>query len=272
MENHSLLRTGAVDTEEVTPDLLSMRTLIANVLMVGQPQQGSWVLVDTGMAKFADAIADTAVQRFGRPPACIVLTHGHFDHVGTVKELADRWNVPVYAHGLELPYLTGKANYPPADPTVGGGLMARAALAYPNEGINLGTRVHALPKDGSLPELPEWRWIHTPGHSPGHISLYRERDGALIAGDAFITVKQESALAVVTQSKELHGPPMYFTPDWEAAEQSVQKLAALKPQVAITGHGVSMAGAELQESLLRLAEHFKEMAVPKQGKYVEDRP
>jgi glyoxylase-like metal-dependent hydrolase (beta-lactamase superfamily II) len=43
-----------------------------------------------------------------------VLTHGHFDHVGSVIELADYWNVPVYAHKLELPYLVGQMDYPPA--------------------------------------------------------------------------------------------------------------------------------------------------------------
>ncbi|RYE43220.1 MAG: MBL fold metallo-hydrolase, partial [Hyphomicrobiales bacterium] len=38
-----------------------------------------------------------------------------------------------------------------------------------------------------MPGLPEWRWIATPGHSPGHVSFYRDRDGTLIAGDAFVT-------------------------------------------------------------------------------------
>ncbi|NMO97404.1 MBL fold metallo-hydrolase [Paenibacillus lemnae] len=271
MNEHSMLKTGTVETEEVAPDILSLRTVMVNLLMVGDRQAGDWVLVDTGMSKFEDTIVETAEERFGRPPACIILTHGHFDHVGNVKELADRYNIPVFAHQLELPYLTGEADYPPGDPSVGGGMMARLAKAYPNDAIDLGSTVQALNEDGSVPALPEWRWIYTPGHSPGHISLFRERDGALIAGDAFITVKQESALAVVGQKRELHGPPMYFTPDWGAAEESVQKLAALNPKIAVTGHGVSMSGGELQESLHRLATNFKELAVPEQGKYVEDR-
>ena len=72
--------------------------------------------------------------------------------------------------------------------------------------------------------LPGWRVIETPGHSPGHVSLFRESDGVLIAGDAFVTTKQESLLAVMTQRQELRGPPMYFTCDWDAARESVQKL------------------------------------------------
>ena len=45
------------------------------------------------------------------------------------------------------------------------------------------------PSDGSIPNMPGWQWIHTPGHSPGHISLFREKDRSLIAGDAFVAVK-----------------------------------------------------------------------------------
>ena len=81
-----------------------------------------------------------------------------------------------------------------------------------------------------------------PGHTPGHISLWRERDRTIIAGDAFITTNQESAYAVAVQAEEMHGPPKYFTPDWSAAKSSVQRLAALEPDVVVTGHGRAMRG------------------------------
>ncbi|OOC58856.1 MBL fold metallo-hydrolase [Paenibacillus ihbetae] len=270
MNEHSMLNTGAVDTEEVLPDLINLRTMIVNLQMVGSPGTGDWVLVDTGIGNFEGSIAETAEKRFGRPPVGIVLTHGHFDHVGNVKELSDRWGVPVYAHELELPYLTGREDYPPGDPSVGGGMMARLAPVYPNRAIDLGSRIHPLPMDGTVPGLPEWCWIPTPGHSRGHISLFRERDRTLIAGDAIITVQQESALAVISQEKELHGPPMYFTPDWDAARESVRRLEGLNPALAVTGHGVPMSGEELAVSLKRLARDFDELAVPEQGRYVEE--
>ena len=120
-----------------------------------------------------------------------------------------------------------------------------------------------------MPGLPEFKWLPTPGHSPGHISLFRERDRILIAGDAVITVKQESALAVIGQEKELHGPPMYFTPDWDLARESVRRLASLNPEILVTGHGVSMRGEELSTSLARLARNFDRLAVPEQGRYVD---
>src|ERR671919_701782 len=90
-------------------------------------------------------------------------------------------------------------------------------------------RIRPLPVDGSIPAMPGWRWIHTPGHSPGHVSLFRDSDRTLIAGDAFVTTKQESAIAALTNRPEIHGPPAYFTPDWTASRRSVERLAALEP-------------------------------------------
>ena len=75
-------------------------------------------------------------------------------------------------------------------------------------------------------------------------------------------------LAVLTQSQELHGPPMYFTPDWSAAQRSLQTLAALEPEVAATGHGIPMVGASLRDGLRTLARDFERQAVPSQGRYV----
>ena len=176
--------------------------------------------------------------------------------------------MPVYAHPMELPYLTGRSSYPPPDPTVGGGLMASLAWMYPKGPIDLGDRARPLPDDHSVPGMPGWRWIHTPGHTPGHVSFWREEGRALIAGDAFITVKQESAAAVLAQRPEVHGPPMYYTPDWPTAWASVRELARLAPVLAATGHGPPMSGPTLRAGLNHLARRFAEVAIPDHGRYV----
>lgn len=228
------------------------------------------MLIDSGLQGCASTVIDTAEERFGKgaAPQAIILTHGHFDHVGAFPELFDYWDVPVYAHRLELPHLTGQADYPPPDPTVGKGVMALLSFTYPNKAIDLGSRVQALPEDESVPHMPSWRWIHIPGHAPGHVSLFRESDRCLIVGDAFVTVKQESLYAVATQEQEVHGPPAYFKPDWEAARRSVERLAALQPAIAATGHGVPMSGERLTHELEKLVREFDEVAVPDQGRYV----
>ncbi|RYY12744.1 MAG: MBL fold metallo-hydrolase, partial [Cytophagaceae bacterium] len=168
---------------------------------------------------------------------------------------------------LELPYLTGRSSYPPPDPTVGGGLVAYLSFAYPKHPYDVGARVHPLPADGSVPGLPGWRWLHTPGHTPGHVSFFRAEGKVLVAGDAFTTVKGESALATLTQKQLVHGPPAYFTPDWDSARVSVAELLSLVPEVAATGHGIAMHGDELRSQLAHLAVHFNSLVRPKIGRY-----
>ena len=257
-------------TDQVAPDLTRLRFLFVNLYFLGKPE--SWVLVDAGLQGCKGEVIETAEGLYGsgKPPKAILLTHGHFDHIGAFPEIFEAWDAPVYAHQLEMPFLTGQADYPPPDPTVGKGAMALMSFAYPNKRIDLGRRVRPLPDDGGVPFMPGWRWIHTPGHTPGHVSFFRESDRCLIAGDAFVTTKQESLYAVLTQDEQVRGPPAYFTPDWNAARGSVEALAALRPEVAATGHGTPMRGEILRLGLDRLVADFDEVAVPDQGRYVPD--
>jgi glyoxylase-like metal-dependent hydrolase (beta-lactamase superfamily II) len=260
-------------THEIAADLAFRRLLIVNVIFYGLPKAGdrNWVLVDAGVFGTKALIKSAASERFGEGarPSAIILTHGHFDHVGVLEDLAEEWDVPVYAHPIEHPYLNGQAAYPPGDPSVGGGLMAALSPLYPTKPVDVASRLQALPEDGSVPHMPGWRWIHTPGHSPGHVSLWREADRTIIAGDAFITTAQESAYAAAMQTAEMHGPPRYFTIDWDLSRASVQALAALDPDLAITGHGRPMKGPELTGALRALARDFDRLAIPEQGRYVE---
>lgn len=256
----------------VTDDIHGLKTLFVNVFFIGQPGPGNpWVLVDAGLPGYAGSVKKRAEELFGfdNKPQAIVLTHGHFDHVGALKSLLNDWDVPVYAHRLEMPYLRGKSNYPPPDPAIGGGIMAYISWTFPISSINLGEQVKPFPENGQISELPGWRIIHTPGHAPGHVSLFRDSDRTLIAGDAFTTTDQNSPIAIATQRKEFHGPPAYFTIDWQAAQKSVEQLAALNPQAAGVGHGVSVSGVDLERGLNRLTHHFEEMAIPSAGRYVK---
>ncbi|MEK4012010.1 MBL fold metallo-hydrolase [Peribacillus sp. FSL M8-0224] len=259
------------DVQIINEDIYCLSVQIVNVIFVGSPKDDKWVLIDAGMPRSAEAIKNTAEEIYGpqKPPAAIILTHGHFDHVGALIELMEYWEAPVYAHIKEMPYLTGQENYPEPDPTVEGGMVAKISSIFPNEGINLDEKVQPLPDDHSVPGLRDWRWVHTPGHSKGHISLFRESDRSLIVGDAFVNVRQDFLYKVITQEKEIAGPPRYLTTDWGAAKESVRLLESLKPAVAITGHGYPVEGKELEMGLAKLAKEFDSLAKPDHGKYVE---
>ena len=150
--------------------------------------------------------------------------------------------------------------------------MSLLSPLYPRGPVDLGERLRELPVQGadiSLSQLPGWQVIHTPGHTPGHVSLFRAEDRTLIVGDAFCTTKPESFFeAALAQQPELHGPPAYFTSDWEQAGRSVRLLAELDPVTVAPGHGKPLAGEDVSAALRRLAKEFRAIAVPTNEKDV----
>ncbi len=253
------------EIQQIAPEVVRIPVKIGNCYLVGNRR--AWVLVDAGTEGNADSIRHIAEEHFGPKarPQAIVLTHGHFDHSGSAGALSDRWDVHIYAHALEVPYLTGKSKYPPPDPTVGG-FMAQMIRFFPNKAYDYGDRVQEFPGPVSELGMNGWEMIETPGHSPGHVSFFRESDRVLLAGDAFATVDQTSAYKVLTMKPEVSLPPTYYTCDWDAAHRSVEKLAELEPRVIGAGHGEPMFGNSAVAGLHRLA---TEWPAPKHGRYVD---
>jgi len=268
MGNKIIEAVSAVSSssQEIIPDILELQFTIVNACVVGDSESkfNEWVLIDTGLENSAEFILKSTEKRFGAGsrPQAIILTHGHFDHVGSVIRLANFWDVPVYIHHLEIPYITGKKDYPVVDVTANEGIVAKMSVTFPRTSINLGYRAVELPPDGSIPCMPGWKWLHTPGHTQGHISLFRQKDRVLIVGDAFCTTKHESFFSILTQKDQISGPPKYLTTNWEEAEESVKHLQDLKPMLAIPSHGKPLKGKELAHRLELLAQHFKDITKP----------
>ncbi|PID03058.1 MBL fold metallo-hydrolase [Sporosarcina sp. P2] len=261
------------DVKEIAEGIYCYTVQIVNVFFIrNQANPNEWILIDAGMPASGGTILEKAEELFGKDCKLkeIILTHGHFDHIGGIIDILEKQPVPVYAHPLEMPFLSGEKDYPKPDSSVEGGAVAKMSGTFPIEAIDISEYLHSLPEDGTIPMLSGWRWIHTPGHAPGHISLFREQDRLLLAGDAFVTVQQDSLYKVLTQKQEIHGPPVYLTTDWKASKASVQTLANLRPVVAGTGHGSPVSGTELIEGLNRLAADFEELAVPDHGRFVDD--
>ncbi len=251
--------------QEIAPGVACLPLSIENVYFVGEPGQ-PWVLVDTGTPGNKGRIRAAARKRYGPDarPEAILLTHGHTDHSGSARALAEAWGVPVYARALELPYLTGRSKYPPKDPTVGGA-MAMVSRVFPMNLVDLSGLVQPLPEHGVVPGLPGWQWLDTPGHSPGHVSFFRPSDRTLLVGDAFATVNVDSLPSLLTKKPEIALPPPPFTCDWPAADRSVQLLAGLNPAAVGCGHGRPLVGPQVAPDLNHFADGF---APPAHGRYI----
>ena len=228
--------------------------------------ESSFVLVDAGWANDGPAIKAAAEGLFGVgvPAAAILLTHCHPDHSGSARELAQRWDCPVFVHDDELPIARGDV----AAISAGGGpldswiilpllrLMGPGRLEAVLAGSSLGELVRALDPDGGVPGLPGWRWIHTPGHTPGHVSFFRPADRVLITGDAILTLKVNSPIGALLGKRGLSGPPWYTSWSWPLARSSITALAGLEPSVLAVGHGTPMNGPGTARVVRAFADQF----------------
>lgn len=238
---------------EIAPDVAVVPTLIANAYLVGN--RACWVLVDACTPGNETRIRRAAERRFGRGsrPRAILLTHGHFDHAGSAGLLAALWEVSVYAHPREIPYLTGQSQYPPFDLTTPG-FFTRIARFFPTRTVNLETHLACLEPKQAIPGLPDWQMIETPGHTPGHVSFFRRTGAVLLAGDAVTTMNLDSFWDTVLKRKQVCRPPAPATHDWKNARRSVELLASFRPSLVAAGHGAPIRSAA--DQLSRLAENF----------------
>ena len=240
----------------IAPDVGWLPISFVNVYFIGRPG-GAWTLVDAGLPGRANQIIEAAEARFGAGarPEAIVLTHGHFDHAGSALPLAEYWDVPVYAHRLEMPYLTGKSGYPPPDPTIGGA-MAFLSRFMPSGPRNLTGRIHELQPN----EVPGAAGLGMAGHARtfarAHLALSSIRSRA--AGRrCFRDHEYGFVERPGDRRRTLSRACAPFNTDWEATRLSVKELAKLRPNVAGCGHGIPRCDADLPARLERFAEMFR---------------
>lgn len=244
--------TGAIATE-IAPDVYLLgpwgRTQ-TNAYLVRDGSSCS--LVDAGWGSDGPRIQAAARSLLGPglAPAAILLTHAHPDHSGSARELAEAWGCPVYTHPAEVPLATGDfaamARYAgPLDRWLILPLMRaigrrrrEAALA----GSSLTGIVRPLGPGGAIPGVEGWEWIHTPGHTPGHVAYVRARDRVVLSGDAILTLEVNAWSGLLRQRQGLSGPPWYTTWDRQAAAASIVAIADLEPSVLAAGHGLPLAG------------------------------
>lgn len=179
------------------------------------------ILVDAGIRssanKILNAIKHSDITKH-------VLTHAHPDHQGASSIVCTKRNIPLLTSVIEKEHAeSGKVIY---DYPNNRHWIAKFQQRY---WAGSGHKVSHLLREGD--EVGSFTVIETPGHSKGHISLFREKDGVLIVGDTLVNMN------LLTTIPGLHEPPGLFTTDRIENRKSIHKLFNLKPKILCFGHG-----------------------------------
>jgi glyoxylase-like metal-dependent hydrolase (beta-lactamase superfamily II) len=216
------------------------QTSMLNVTLVVDPGRGN-MLVDTGLPGQRDLI-EGGLGEVGltlEDVTPIVVTHQDLDHVGSLHALVEASGARVLAHEIEAPFIDGRRRPRFATPE----RLAQAPEMRPIVERFQFTAVDETLRDGSRLDVAGGVLVvHTPGHTPGHICLYLERSGTLIAGDA-----------LTAGDGRLQGPNPTATLDMEAAMRSVRRLAELDVETIVCYHG-GVVREEASSQLRRVAE------------------
>lgn len=194
-------------------------------------------LVDTGTCRDLPLLL-AAIGELGlNPEVCrsILLTHGHCDHAGNAAYFATRYGAKVYAHAAEQPFLETAQTYAPVGLRIlgpSGVLFSLGEVYWPVQRFSLDTLVSA--DDVIATPAGNWRVLHTPGHTPGHVSYFRESDHTLLSGDAILTVMPYTRQAGLSLAQPV------FATDLTQARHSAHQLVALAPRLLLPGHGAPL--------------------------------
>ena len=209
-----------------------------NLTLILDEQNGN-TLVDAGLPGQAEVIGAALVEAgIGvRDLRRIIFTHQDLDHVGSGAALVRQSGATVFAHPADAPHIDGTLKPLKPSPEM---LEQRPQMREALERLEP-IRVDEHVEDGDRLDLAGWTWvIFTPGHTPGHLSLYLERPKVLVAGDA-----------LTAEGGLLNGPNPPLTLDVREAARSVRRLADLEIATIVCYHG-GVVGEDANGQLRRV--------------------
>jgi glyoxylase-like metal-dependent hydrolase (beta-lactamase superfamily II) len=193
-----------------------------------------FALVDTGTRWDRQRLLDACAMLNLDTGHCrsVLLTHGHCDHAGNAAFFAEQFGAKLHAHVEERPFVARRRTYVPRGVRVfspRGLMFAFGEILYPVRR----RKVDVVLVDGDIVETPagSWRVVHTPGHTPGHVSYFRESDGTLLSGDALLNV------VPFWRKEGLALPPPIFNSNTALARRSARRVGELAPCILLPGHG-----------------------------------
>ncbi len=176
------------------------------------------VLIDAGRRWDARRIAK---QTDGVPLKLVALTHVHPDHQGCAKDVCERRGIPLACHEADVDAMEGRR---PVAAT-----SAPAAKLFGRLWQGPPRTVDRVLREGD--EVAGFRVVHAPGHAPGEVIFFRERDRVAICGDVIRNI------TYVSLRTRLAEPPVDLTPDPAENRRSIRRLAELNPALILPGHG-----------------------------------
>lgn len=210
----------------------------SSVVLVAVPD--GLVIVDSGIRGSTQPILDAVRQTGYRPQdvRLLAVTHAHVDHIGSLPELQQATGAPIAAAAGETAAIEGHVPLPHPPGLLG--LIFRTATGAMRPAP---CPIQQLLQPGAtIPGMPGWRAIGTPGHTPDHLSFYHPDHAFLIAGDA------------IANLGGLRRSPWVFTSNMRQAKATVALLAGLPLRSIAFGHGAPILDdARLQDRLVALA-------------------
>jgi len=193
-----------------------------NVYLI-EEDGGGVCMFDAGIADMAHGLAATSAAMGGITR--VVLGHAHADHRGAAPGI----EAPVYCHAADRADAEGDG---------GDHYLDLSKLRWPGRHVfpkllarwdGGPVRIAGTVEEGD--EVAGFRVVHLPGHAPGLIGLYRERDGVALTSDCFYTLDPQTSRKGAPRV-----PHPAFNQDTEGARAAIRKLADLGPSAAFPGH------------------------------------